>query len=284
MSYLISDAQLRLANRLGSNTSPTETAELTKRRTWFEDAINKVLASEPFFWFMKTYAQDTAITNKPYYSVPTLFRHPIEVKVDGIIYEKTTKENFDKKHSNYNRIVTIPQVSLEYEYYIYNNNVYFSPELTSPTALSVTLTSSTTTVTATSSSAHGYLAGQYVTIAGANETAYNGTFEIVTAPTTTTFTYTALSTPSATPATGTITSTLKNIEYWYYKDNALITAESDSIVLPDRFISILVSYAEGRYWSSAHKRGKAADGFTEFESGINDLRKENFRRMFGQND
>jgi hypothetical protein len=70
-------------------------------------------------------------------------------------------------------------------------------------ALSIdTITSSGTTVTVTSKFPHGIAAGAYVQVSGCNETAYNGTFLVATAPTALTFTYTAGSTPSASPATG----------------------------------------------------------------------------------
>jgi hypothetical protein len=69
------------------------------------------------------------------------------------------------------------------------------------------LTSSGTTCTLTSTANHGLQTGEYITIAGAVQTAYNGTFTI-TRTGATTFTYTAASTPSATPATGTITANI----------------------------------------------------------------------------
>jgi hypothetical protein len=64
------------------------------------------------------------------------------------------------------------------------------------------ISSSGTTVTVTTKFPHGLLPGAVVKVSGCNETAYNGTFTVVTAATGTTFTYTAASTPSATPATG----------------------------------------------------------------------------------
>jgi hypothetical protein len=64
------------------------------------------------------------------------------------------------------------------------------------------ITSSGTTVTMTSKYAHGLGVGAVIRVQGCNETAYNGTFTVVTVASATTFTYTALSTPSATPATG----------------------------------------------------------------------------------
>ena len=65
-----------------------------------------------------------------------------------------------------------------------------------------TVTSSGTTVTVTTKFSHGLLPGAYISVWGAVETAYNGTFLVATAPTATTLTYTALSTPSASPASG----------------------------------------------------------------------------------
>lgn len=66
------------------------------------------------------------------------------------------------------------------------------------------LTRSGTTATATTSAAHGYTSTEYVTIAGAVETAYNGKVK-VTVTGGTTFTYSVSGSP-ATPATGTITA------------------------------------------------------------------------------
>ena len=66
------------------------------------------------------------------------------------------------------------------------------------------------TATVTTSAAHGYVTGADVTIAGANETEFNGRFSI-TKTGDTTFTYTTTSSNSA--ATGTITST-NNKDYY----------------------------------------------------------------------
>ena len=63
-----------------------------------------------------------------------------------------------------------------------------------------------TLATVTMPSATNWQTGNMVTIAGASDALYNGTFAItVTAPTT--FTYTMTGTPAASPATGTITAT-----------------------------------------------------------------------------
>lgn len=75
-----------------------------------------------------------------------------------------------------------------------------------------TLTNVSTTATATVSGGHGFLNKQVVTIAGANETEYNGTFRI-TVTSSTTFTYVMASAPSGS-GTGTITAILPAVGGW----------------------------------------------------------------------
>lgn len=79
-------------------------------------------------------------------------------------------------------------------------------QTSTPQAVSVSsLTRSGTTATATTATAHGYLNGDYVTVAGATPSGFNGTVKI-TVTGASTFTYT-VSSGLATPATGTITVT-----------------------------------------------------------------------------
>lgn len=86
-----------------------------------------------------------------------------------------------------------------------------------PLIVSETLTSSGATVTVTTRFPHGLSAGSVVQVQGANESAYNGIFTVTTAPTATTFTYTASSTPTASPATGFPISV--NPYSWYGSQN-----------------------------------------------------------------
>ena len=55
--------------------------------------------------------------------------------------------------------------------------------------------------TATTASAHGLTAGQYVKISGVDPAAYNGTFVVLTVPSTTTFTYAPASAPGGSATT-----------------------------------------------------------------------------------
>jgi head-tail adaptor len=71
-----------------------------------------------------------------------------------------------------------------------------------PTVSITSITRASTTATVTTAVPHGYATGDYVTVAGATPTGYNGKVKImVTAPTTFTYTVAAI----ATPATGTLT-------------------------------------------------------------------------------
>lgn len=70
-----------------------------------------------------------------------------------------------------------------------------------------------TTATVTTAAAHGYATGQRITIAGADQADYNGTFEIVVTGATT-FTFTVAGSPT-TPATGVLTATSLGIPETY---------------------------------------------------------------------
>ena len=85
------------------------------------------------------------------------------------------------------------------------------------------MTSSGATVTVTTKYPHGLLPGAAIKVSGADQTAYNGTgvsggstFVVTSAATPLTFTFLAASTPSATPATGTIAI---NPNAWYGSQN-----------------------------------------------------------------
>jgi len=84
----------------------------------------------------------------------------------------------------------------------------FTPQLgyqsiTISAGISTTLTSVGTTATATTASPHYRAVGDRVVISGANQTEYNGSVTVVSAPTSTTFIYTFAGS-ATTPATGTI--------------------------------------------------------------------------------
>jgi len=87
------------------------------------------------------------------------------------------------------------------------------------------LTSSGTTVTVQTKEQHNILPGTTVVVSGANETAYNGTFNVTNVTGFNTFQYTALSTPSASPASG---SYYVNVNSWYGASNRLGAFDSQN--------------------------------------------------------
>ena len=80
------------------------------------------------------------------------------------------------------------------------------------------LTSSGTTVTVQTKEQHNIIPGASITVYGANESAYNGTFTVTSITGYNTFQYTALSTPSASPASGTY---YVGINSWYGAANRI---------------------------------------------------------------
>lgn len=278
MAYTIDDAQLRLANRLGESNAPTVTSEATKRRNWMIEAAEIIYAKKPF-WFMQSIWTDATIANRPNYTFASDLRKELMIYVDGYKYEKIDVQAIDEIRSELHPVQVLYD-TYKYAYYTVGSNYYLIPTPTSaPTAKDITsITRSGDTATVTSTAVHGLITNDYVTIAGANETDYNGKYQI-TYVDTTTFTYAVSNTPT-TPATGTLTFTKDNIEVWGIQEFTPYTADTDSIVIPDKFINALVAYAEGRYWSTAHKRGKSSDAFTEFESILDDMDREHTRRSF----
>jgi hypothetical protein len=87
-----------------------------------------------------------------------------------------------------------------------------------PTLAIDTLTSSGSTVTVTTKYPHGLLAGALVIVSGCDQTGYNGTVTVATAPTALTFTYTTVGsvTPTLSPATG---SPVVSPYSWYGSSN-----------------------------------------------------------------
>ena len=80
------------------------------------------------------------------------------------------------------------------------------------------LTSSGTTVTVQTKEQHNVFPGDIITVSGANESAYNGTFTVLLVTGFNTFTYTALTTPSSATASGTY---YVSVVGWYGAVNRL---------------------------------------------------------------
>jgi hypothetical protein len=71
-----------------------------------------------------------------------------------------------------------------------------------PQIITNNITSSGATVTVTSRQAHGLGVGAFVSVTGCDQVAYNGNYVVASVPSPYIFTYAALTTPTASPATG----------------------------------------------------------------------------------
>ena len=97
----------------------------------------------------------------------------------------------------------IRQTRRQFRYQSGKGSQFSTGSVLKPALIIDNITSSGTTVTVTSKYAHGLGVGAFVRVQGCTETAYNGTFAVISITSQTIFTYTALTTPSASPATGT---------------------------------------------------------------------------------
>lgn len=83
-------------------------------------------------------------------------------------------------------------------------------QTSTPVAVSISsITRSSTTATVTTAAAHGYADGDYVTVAGADQSGYNLSEVAIDVTGTTTFTY-QVNSGTVSPATGTMTVLFKN--------------------------------------------------------------------------
>lgn len=277
MSITALDILNSVAYRRGESGNPDNASELVKRLRFLNEAYRR-LNQAGLFWFHEKTSSLKTEDGQELVTLPSDFRDSIEIRVDGIVrYPMQPDQAFD--------YYQYPPLAFAYKYdydnkyyYIFANELHLLPYPdSSPSPISVsTLTSSGTTATCTTATSHGLSNNEYVVIAGAVETAYNGTFK-VTVTSATQFIYTLLSSTTS-PATGTITATKNNIIIRYYFYPTALTATTDTVVIPDQYTEALVAYVWARLAHLDGERGTAEDGFNEFNEIIGEIKKENMRR------
>jgi hypothetical protein len=140
----------------------------------------------------------------------------------GIIFTSNSNGNFEQ---------AIRQTRRYFRYQSGKGIQVSSGTILKPSLQIDSLTSSGTTVTVQTKEQHNIQAatpGTQVTISGANESAYNGTFTITSVTGYNTFQYTALSTPSASPASGTYNCSVSS---WFGCANRLGSFDAQNGVL-----------------------------------------------------
>jgi len=262
------------AYRLGMNGIPDDANEKNRWLSYIKTAQNEVIRKR-FWWFLTKEYSFPLVDTQDIYSLPSDYRDSIELRVDGkkasFLRDYAVNESWDKPREAY--IST-----LNYSYYIQADDLVLLPQASaSPTAYSVSgIVVSGTTATVTTTAAHGLEVDDYVTIAGADVTAFNTTHQILTVPSTTTYTI-AIATGTSDPS-GTMTSTKRNAVLKYYYIPTSITALTDTVAIPDMFVDCLAAYVFARVAQVDSERGDASDGFEEYKQIVTDMIVENNKR------
>lgn len=280
MATTVATLQTRLAYRLGEDSAPSDSNESARRLSFFNEAYMKVLGEE-YWWFLQTVGSDTTVVDQENYALATDFRDMIELRVDDKIsifippHEAFGSYNYPPLYYQYRSVVQ--------RHYIYaDQELHLLPRPSStPSSVSISsITQTSGTATVTTSSAHGYSVNQYVTIAGADQSGYNGAFRITSVPSTTSFTV-AVDSGTTSPATGTMTVTKRNIVYRYWQKPVRLTGNSDTILVPDAYSDCLVAYAFMRKMGTVEgMRGQASDAVEEYNEITKDMRIENNRKKY----
>lgn len=75
-------------------------------------------------------------------------------------------------------------------------------------------------------------------------------------------------------------SVVNGIALKYYKNPTELSATSDSIIIPDIFSDVLVTYAYARVMQIKGKRGSASDGFEEHKEILSNMVEEQNKYLF----
>jgi hypothetical protein len=212
MSVTVNDVLSEVAARMGFNSVPTNANEKSRWISHCSDAQRAIIRKN-FYWFTQDTKSLTTIVDTERYTLDDTFRQMIDVRINGVPVHPITQHEQAVSYNSYYTGVRPVTNSYGASYYIYGEReLRIIPPTTSvPDTLAVTsVTRSGSLVTVTTTDEHGYSVDDFVTIAGAVETDYNGAVRVYSVPSSTTFTYVTTATPTS-PATGTITATKRNI-------------------------------------------------------------------------
>lgn len=283
MSFTVNDALLSVAYRMGYSAVPNDANE--KARWIFQcDDAQRAIIRKNYYWFTQSTKSLTSIQDQQRYQLDSTFRSMIDVRINGLMVHPITQhENAVTYSANYSGQPFAPSSSsYSVAYFIYGEkelNIVPGTSTAAPVTQSVSAINrvgSLATVTTTSS--HGLIVDDFVTIAGANQTEYNGAQRVYSIPDDQTFTFVTSMSP-VTPATGSITATKRDIVYNFFSLPNRLTQLADLLIIPDLFFEAFVSYVKARIDLRDSERGSAGDGFDEFNELISDMNIENNKRM-----
>ena len=112
-------------------------------------------------------------------------------------------------------------------------------------------------VTVKTTAAHGLTVGSMVTISGVTETSFNGTFQVITVPSTTTFTLWQYG-PNETSGGGTVSinTDSRNMRIEYFRRGASLDESTDGFEIPERWVKAIRFFA---LWKALARQGDGQD-------------------------
>lgn len=186
--------------------------DLTDEDPWIDAAIvaaRRLLEHDLDKTFVRT-VWEMVFDRFPGETVMPLPRPPLvsvtsitSIDDDGVETTMSSSDYLVDTSSQPGRVVLAPDTSWPDDVrYALGGKVRWTGGYSAATKSVSSLTHTANVATVTTSAAHGYATGQRITIAGADQEGYNGTF-LITVTSTTEFTYVVTGSPSS-PATGTI--------------------------------------------------------------------------------
>jgi len=199
---------------LGNEIAIVGTSQANANGSW---PVVRIISRTQFVYYSATAPSATPTGGNVYVVPSAMFLHrPFD---GGVIFSNNATSNFEH---------AIRQTRRYFRYQSGKGIQMSSGTILKPNLQIDSLTSSGTTVTIQTKEQHGVQLippGTTITVSGANESAYNGTFAVTGVTGFNTLTYTANSVPSASPASG---DYYVAINSWYYCSNRLGVFDSQN--------------------------------------------------------
>ena len=273
MSTTVADIQTDLAYRFGEDSAPSNAAESARRLSFISKGYLEIFKRDVFWWSEYTGSPILAVEGQETYDLPSDFRIMVELRVNGVLYTPLPQSEAMGGYSSPLDVFSLPYGQTNNHYWIYAGKLHIAPRTSAnAAALSVTSITRSGQVATVTCVGHGFTTEDVITMAGSVETEYNGNFSI-TVVDADTFTYVVTGSPT-TPGTGTPTALKKAITLKYYRKGVKLTADADTLIIPDEYSSAVDAFAYGRICQIDDERGSAADGFAEFDDVIKQMRME----------
>ena len=135
MAKTLLQLQTALAYRLGENAAPESAAELTRRKSFLNEAYDDIMR-EHYWWFTEATDTFNSVANQASYTtadgVASDLRAILELRVSGTLYDPITQAEAMSE-------LTYPYTGFSQSYFVFAGSIYFVPVLTTSTADAVAM-------------------------------------------------------------------------------------------------------------------------------------------------